>query len=39
MLQQTSSPVEDLDTMANGLHFYGLIHEIGFPGWPELNLD
>lgn len=25
--------------LASGLHIIRLIHEIGFPGWPEPNLD
>ena len=25
--------------LANGLQFIKAIHDFGFPGWPELNLD
>jgi len=25
--------------LANGVHLPSVIHDFGFPGWPELNLD
>jgi hypothetical protein len=25
--------------MAGRVHLLRVIHEIGFPGWPDLNLD
>jgi hypothetical protein len=25
--------------LANGVHLVCAIHDFGFPGWPELNLD
>jgi hypothetical protein len=25
--------------VARGVHLLQTIHEIGFPGWPDINLD
>ncbi len=38
-IKEMRNPLRGHKHLANGVHSTRLIHDFGFPGWPELNLD